>query len=191
MVLGAALLAALLGVGYQVLGIGQVEPDFQFAYIGGRLLPDETAAALETALAGLREDRNGDGQVVVQFNQYMDGAASDNEDAAMYAYASSARLMADLQHGDSYFFLLENPERFQRNYEVLTEEPPLLWTDCPALAALPLGGYTEPMTGETGDSQAFFSGLYLARRGFWTEKQTAYAESCGGLWRILTEGAAA
>ena len=174
MVLGAALLAALLGVGYQVLGIGQVEPDFQFAYIGGRLLPDETAAALETALAGLREDRNGDGQVVVQFNQYMDGAASDNEDAAMYAYASSARLMADLQHGDSYFFLLENPERFQRNYEVLTEEPPLLWTDCPALAALDV-------------NQAEMAGLYFARRGFWEDRVCRNKAQCDALWDRLTE----
>lgn len=41
----------------------------------------------------------------------------------------------------------------------------------------------------TGDSRALVSRLFLARRGFWTEKSAAYPEGCAALWDKLTEGA--
>ena len=185
MAIGAALLFALLDIGFHVMGFGREEPDYQFAYVGSRLLPDEAVSAFEDALSALATDRNGDGRVLVRLNQYADAAVSDDADSAMYAYASGVRLMADLQHADSAFFLLENPEQFQRNYEILSGDA-LPWTDCPALASLPLGEYNENLLGQeiSGDVQSLFSGLSLARRDL-----SAYPEEYAILWNVLTEAA--
>lgn len=204
-VLGVILFLALADIGAHVLGIGKVRPDYQIAYVGSADLPEDTVTALETALAELGTDCNGDGRVIVQLNQYASAAGSGDSDAAMYAYAASTALMADLESCDSYFFLLEDPDAFQRNYQILRrldgslpdeydrdyESCYLLWTDCPVLAALPLGGYSETVLTQeiSGDSQTLLSGLSLARRGFWTDKAAKYSSECDILWDALTEGA--
>ena len=202
LVLGALVLALALGdILWHVLGIGVVKPDYEIAYVGAAPLPEDTAAALQAALAGLGSDCNGDGKTVVQLNQYVSGG----EDAADYAYASVTRLMGDMDQCESYFFLLDDAEKFQRDYQLLRlldgrlpDEAgaaggafALRWTDCPALTGLDLGTYTQTVLGEevTGDSQERMGGLYIARRGFWTEKTCAYPDACDGLWETLTEGA--
>ena len=201
-VAAALVLALALGdILWHVLGIGLVEPDYQVAYVGRDMLPEDTAAALEQALAGLGQDCSGDGRTVVRLDQYVTGS----EGSADYAYASYARLMGDLESCGAYFFLLEDPEGFQRDYQVLRlldgslpDDPgrpdgpfALAWTDCPALTGLDLGTYTQTVLGEqvTGDSQQLLSGLYLARRGFWTERTAPYLPACDQLWERLTEGA--
>lgn len=183
--IGTVLLFAFADIGFQVMKSAQEAPDYQFAYVGSRLLPDEAVSAFEDALSTIAPDCNGDGRVIVRLNQYADASVSGDADAAMYAYASSVRLMADLERGDSAFFLLEIPERFQRNYDILSGDA-LLWADCPALASLPLGEYDESLLGETvsGDAQSLFSGLSLARRDL-----SAYPEEYALLWNSLTEAA--
>ena len=185
-------LIALAGLGiflWKVLGIGVTEPDYQIAYVGRELLPDDAVSALEDALAGLGSDCNGDGRTVVQLNQY----ASGGELSPDYAYASYTRLMVDLENCDSYFFLLDDPESFQRDYQILRlldgtlpSDPArpdgalcLRWADCPALRALDLGAY----------GQALLDGLYIARRGFWTEKTVSFPSECDRLWETITAGA--
>lgn len=194
----------LAGIGVNLvcraLGVGQVRPDYQVAYVGENALPGGTAAAIEEAFAALGEDLNGDGRVTVRLNQYPTAGA----DPGMAA-ASQATLMADILEGESYFFLLEDPERFQANYRSLcrldgslpeegdysAQGTYLPWTGCPVLAELELGDYSEQVLGKTvtGSSDELVSGLYLARRGFWTEKNTPALEGCGALWNRLTEGA--
>lgn len=199
-VLGAGLLAAVLYLVARGLGFGQVTPDYQVAYVGTSALPEETVSALETALAGLGTDCSGDGQVVVQLHQYVLGDGTDG----MYAYGSSTKLLADLESCDSYFFLLEDPETFQSQYQVLRrldgslpEETDrdnggcaLAWSGCPVLEALPLGQYTENVLGQeiSGDNQERLSGLFVARRGFWTEETVRYPEACDALWKEITGG---
>ncbi len=197
----------LLTAGYlfaRALGFGEVKPDYQVAYVGSAALPEDAASALETALAELGVDCSGDGKVVVQLNQYVTGA-DNSGDAAMYAYAGSAKLMADLESCDSYFFLLEDPEGFQKNYQVLrrldgsdpadsgldAEACCFPWAECPALRELDLGSYRETILGQelSGDSQELFAGLSLARRGFWTEKTTPYVDQCDELWDAITKEA--
>ena len=41
----------------------------------------------------------------------------------------------------------------------------------------------------SGSSDDLLSGLYIARRGFWTEKTAPYPEGCEALWEKITEGA--
>ncbi len=204
---GVVLAAILIGILWDVLGIGKVRPDYVFAYVGEDALPEDCVTALERELAALGRDANGDGHTVVELRQYPTGGGmSDPDTAVTYGYASGVTLMADLNEGESYFFLLENPEGFQAGYQILAGpdgELPLegddsvgdkavLWTDCPALAGLDLGGYEEDTLGGgtvTGDCQELLSGLYLARRGFYYEKQAAEHTADGELWSILTEGA--
>lgn len=185
----------------QALGVGQIRPDYQVAYVGTDALPEDTAAAIERAFAALGEDLNGDGQVVVRLNQYASTSGADTGAAA----SAEVTLMADLLECESYFFLLENPAWFQVNYHSLcrldgslpedgdhsADGTFLAWGDCPALAGMELGGYSYDLLGETveGDSGELFSKLYLARRGFWTEKTATHPDGCAALWEELTEGA--
>lgn len=183
------------------LGVGQVKPDFQVAYVGENALPGDTVAALEWALGGLGVDANQDGSVVVVVDQYL----IQNEDA-MYSSAEATRLMADLDSCESYYFLLEDPAGFQEKYQVLRrldgtlpkdtdrdfENCYISWQNCPVLADLELGSYEEKTLGQTttGDSQQLLSNLYVARRGFWTEKTVDFPSECDQLWEKLTKGAA-
>lgn len=200
--LGAGLLVLGIYLGARALGVGQVKPDYQVAYVGSAALPEDTAAALESALAELGTDCNGDGQVVVQLNQYVMGDSTG--EGAVYAYAGSTRLMADLDACDSYFFLLEDPAAFQANYQVLRRLDGSLpaetdrddadcwiaWSGCPVLRELPLGPYSEKILNQEirGDSQERLSSLFVARRGFWTDRTCAYAQECDALWDTMTRG---
>ena len=195
----AVLLLSLGSIAWNVLS--RVEPDYRIAYVGTNALPDDTAAALEAGFAALGEDLNGDGRVAVHLEQY----ASNTEADPGAAMAAQARLMADIVACESYFFLLEDPEAFQREHGTLRrldgslpEEGDesaggtcLVWERCPVLAELDLGRYAYSVMGQTatGDSGQLVSGLFIARRGFWTEKTAAYSQGCDALWAKITEGA--
>lgn len=133
----------------------QVHPDYQIAYVGAYPLPEEEAAAWGSRLSALGADCNGDGKVLVQLNQYPTGGSGDD---LMYAAASNVKLMADLDSCESYFFLLEDPEGFQTNYEILQ-------TDWISLE----------------------NGLFLARRAFWEDRTPENMADCDRLWNALTE----
>ena len=152
----------LIGVAVVLIGadwgwniLTRVTPDYQIAYVGSVPLSEGDGASWETRLAALGTDCNGDGTVVVQLNQYL----SFYEDA-MYTAAANVKLLADLDGRESYFFLLENPEKFQADYEVLEED----W--------FPVA-----------------DGLYLARRAFWEDRTAEHMEECGVLWARLLEEA--
>lgn len=178
--------------------LSRVQPDYRFAYVGSNPLPDDTVSALQTALAELGEDANGDGKTTVEIIQYVSGTDAGEETA------SQVTLVADIVECESYFFLLENPEDFQRMNNVLRyldgTLPPedagaegtfLLWSQCPVLAGLELGDYVSLVLGQTatGRSQDVLANLAFARRSFWTEKTAANLSACDALWEILTEGA--
>ena len=197
---GAALVFLAAALLYQMLGIGEIRPDYQFAYVAQYALPDETVEALEAELAKLGTDQNGDGKVTVFVNQYP--LASTDPQMVM---AIQVKLMADLSDYKSCFFLLDDPEQFQKDYQVLcrldgslpedgdfsAEGTYLLWDDCPALAGLDLGTYSLELIGEEtpGDGNETMHGIAVARRGFWTEQTVDYPEGCQALWSAMTAGA--
>lgn len=152
----------LIGVAVVLIGadwgwniLTRVTPDYQIAYVGSVPLSEGDGASWETQLAAFGTDCNGDGKVVVQLKQYL----ASYEDA-MYTAAANVRLLADLDGRESYFFLLEDPEKFQADYEVLEED----W--------FPVA-----------------DGLYLARRAFWEDRTAEHMEECGVLWARLLEEA--
>ena len=131
-------------------------------------------------------------------NNINNGADDKNAELAMYAYASGIRLMADLQSGDSYYFLLENPVKFQRDYEILSKNDGIyLWSDCPVLSGLDMGEYIDNIFGEEirGNAQDLFADLYLARRdsgdynNFNLKNQDDLIKYYDSLWEIMTEAA--
>ena len=196
---GAVLIAIPCSIAWSALR--QIKPDYQIAYVGENTLPDDTVTALETELAALGEDQDGDGRVVVRLAQY----ASSSRAEAEAAEAAEVRLMADIIERESYFFLLEDPEQFQKAYRSLcrldgtlpaegdysAEGTYLAWDDCPVLDNLDLGEFSYPLMGETasGSSNELLSRLYIARRGFWTEESAPHPEGCEALWEKITEGA--
>lgn len=141
--------------------LSQVHPDYQVAYVGSVPLNEGDRVSWETQLAGLGTDCNGDGNVVVQLNQYLTTQNGPTSEQAMYNYAANVKLLADLDARESYFFLLEDPEQFQADYEILQED----WF---------------PVE----------NGLYLARREFWKDRTAEHMEECGRLWERLMEEAA-
>lgn len=187
----------------------RAKPDYQVAYVGLQNLPEDTGTALTEALESFCDDRNGDGQVLVQLNQYAVELESGAETTDAYSQmAGITRLSADLSSSDgSYIFLLEDPETFQEYTGALRyldgtipedgesakdwENMVYRWTDCPVLTGLDLGTYTgyTLVDDATGNNQDVLGELYIGCRGTWTEKaEEGYAVD-DVIWQKLTEGA--
>lgn len=167
------------------LGLFKKSPDFQIAYVGESELPSDTVSALEEAFASLADDFNGDGEVIVQVNQYTNSSENPVPDMASFAYASEIALIGDIEVCESYFFLMEDPERIQEEYQVLAEVIP--WTDCTAFAEMDLGFYSIDILGQTitGNNQELLSKLFIGRRCFYSDTVTENTESCADLWNLL------
>lgn len=198
---GAALLFFLGNILWHILGIGQKEPDFQIAYIGETVLPNDTIAAVEQTFAELGGDFNGDGEAIVQFNQYTMSFRNSNPGASSAGYASEVLLMSDLSVCDSYFFLTDDPENLQKTYQIFAnldgscpndsdvspEGKVFLWKDCGALADRDLGSYDASIADVkvTGDNLDLLSGLSLGRRCFYPGKEIDCQSQCDELWNRL------
>lgn len=187
----------------------RAKPDYQVAYVGLQNLPEDTGTALTEALESFCDDRNGDGQVLVQLNQYAVELESGAETTDAYSQmAGITRLSADLSSSDgSYIFLLEDPETFQEYTGALRyldgtipedgesakdwENMVYRWTDCPVLTGLDLGTYTgyTLVDDTTGNNQDVLGELYIGCRGTWTEKAKEGYAVDDVIWQKLTEGA--
>ena len=166
------------------LGLFKVQPDAQVACVISFPLDESTVSALQSRLESRMEDGNGDGRTRVQVNQYVTLPAEGSADNAQYSAASQVRLMADMESCESYFFLCDDPEKMQENYQILagadgklaesSGEPfAVLLRDIPLLSDLP-GLENAP-------------DLYLCRRGFWEERTCRYQAQCDTLWQELTK----
>ena len=188
LIAGAVVLCVLGSMLWNILGIGQVKPDYVVAYIGKNELSEEAALSLTDALATLGEDVNGDGKTVVELRQYATAPSGEAETALRYAYAADARLLADMTRGDFCILLMEDANEVQRTYQILAQwdgTPPeeedyaasdkvVLWSDCPAL---------QPLTVDESISH-----LYLGRRCFYDDKLAEKHSHSEALWNVLTMG---
>ena len=202
-IIGVILFLIICNLIGNALGLFRKSPDLQVAYIGKASLPADTAAAIQEAFTSLAADYNHDGEIIVQVNQYVNGNDNPDADTAYYQYASEITLIGDISDCESYFFLLEDPADFQRTYQLLasadgscpdssdyeTEGKILQWSDCPVLADMELGTYTDTSLGQTttGNNQDILSGLYLGRRCFYTNTVTEHVKECARLWDTLRQ----
>lgn len=196
---GTGLVMLILYLAGNALGIFHKKPDLQIAYIGETELPQDTVRALEQAFASISGDFNEDHEVTVKVHQYVSN--KQNPEAVYYEYASEIGLIGDITDCESYFFLMDNPQAFQKSFHVLAapdgrcpdeqdfsiEDKVIAWKDCPVLADMELGSYSSAILGQeiSGKNQDLLSGLYIGRRCFYTGDATAYQNQCSGLWEQL------
>lgn len=195
-IIGIVLLLIGLDIGKSVLHIGEVTPDLQIAYVGTNRLPEDTAAAIEAAFAQYAEDANHDGKVTVRLNQYPSvqnngDSSTVDTDNRYYAQASGITLMADLESCDSFLFLMEDYEAFQRDYQILevTASPlAVQWCDLTGLSSVDLGTYQDTVAGMevTGSNNELVQHLWVARRGFWNDRTCSYPDQCVRLWEQIS-----
>jgi len=201
---GAVILWIAGSMLWNVLGIGQVEPDYRFIYIGSRKLPEDCIEALEAGLATMADDYNGDGTVTVVVTQCVttSNEALENQ---IYGYGSEITLLADITEGESHFFLMDDPETVQLSFQILANsdgsipadqdyeamDKVFAWADCPRLASLELGTYEDAYLDrlETGSCQKLLSGLYIGRRYYYDPSMEENPEGNEKLWQTITEGA--
>lgn len=200
-VCGVILLGILINVTGGYLGWWTKAPDLQVAYVGKAELPADTVSALEDAFTALAADFNGDGETIVRVNQYISGLNSSDPEMAQYEYASELSLIGDISDCESYFFLMDDPEQFQRNYQLIAawdgscpedtdfsvEDKVIPWSACPLLAERDMGDYSASVLGRkvTGSNQELLSGLFLGRRCFFNGDRTEDVEKCAELWDVL------
>lgn len=198
---------AVVVIGITVWQIAtQVKPDYYVGYVCPTELPVSTAAALQEQLAAYGEDRNGDGRVAVQLDQYMltlSGPASGDPLEAAAQASGRTRLTSALDRAEgAYIWLLADPEGFQDLTGALA---PLdgeaadwtgtvcRWQDCPLLTALELGDYeTYAEDGETRvtlPGQGALADLYIGRRSCRDEEERQAFAGDEALWQALTAGA--
>jgi len=205
-IVGAVLLFIVCSLIGNALGLFKPAPDLQIAYVGKNALPQDTISALQELFTSLAGDYNGDGEIIVQVNQYIrDGQTTDAE-AAHYQYASEITLIGDISDCESYFFLLDDPQDFQQEYQLLaapdgscpsqadysTQDKTIRWADCPLLSKAEMGSYTETAAGKdiSGSNQELLQELYLGRRCFYTDQTVEHLEESIVLWEKLWDSTA-
>ncbi len=201
---GIILLGIACNLIINALGLWKKKPDIQIAYIGKTALPQDTISALEQAFTSIAGDYNQDGKIIVKVNQYIDGIQNSDVETAYYEYASEISLIGDISDCESYFFLMDDPDNFQREFQLLAARDGscpdtmdyaagkvIAWSDCTTLAEMELGSYTTIVLGETltGSNQELLSTLFLGRRCFFTDDRTDNVEQCSTLWELLADTA--
>ncbi|MCM1268683.1 MAG: hypothetical protein NC302_12345 [Bacteroidales bacterium] len=183
------------------LGLFHKKPDLQIACVSNAFLPQDTINAIQETFRALAGDYNRDGEVLVQVNQYLLSREAADAETAQSQYASEVALSADISEGESYLFLLEDPETFQQEYQVLAmpdgscpsqadysvADKAFPWADFPRLADAEMGAFTEIVAGQTvsGSNQELLAGFYLGRRCFYTENVSKNLAECNALWDFL------
>lgn len=184
-------------------GFGKEKPDIQIAYVGESSLPAETVKAIQETFSSLAGDYNHDGKILVKINQFITGNLNDIE-AASHKQASELGLIGDINDCESYFFLLENPDDFQKDFQLLampdgscpavsdisTDDKVFQWKSCSLLSKKELGTYHTTVLGQetSGNNQELLSSLYIGRRYFYGKKQSDNIEECNKLWDKLKGG---
>ena len=113
--------AAAAVILYSVLpGLLAPKPDYSAAVITTVRLPEESYTALRERIQQAADDRNGDGQVLVELNWFLPDLSGNTE--GVDNYQEAARLDADLVGKVSWIFLVEDTEGFRNNVVVPVAE---------------------------------------------------------------------
>ncbi|MBP3633010.1 MAG: hypothetical protein J6J43_00355 [Oscillospiraceae bacterium] len=143
----------------------KTRPDYKIAYVGEQYLMVD-AEQLQEQLAALGTDLNGDGKVVVQLRSYNISEQNPYYESDMVGF------MGDASVGGSAIFIMEDPSLLFDRYHIIEEENCYLWSECPALSSIDLGGdYTIGIC--TAVLEAYEQG----------------EENAAILWNVMTAGA--
>jgi hypothetical protein len=156
-------------------GLWKKSPDIQIAYVGSTSLSDEAEEKLQEIFTAAADDYNGDGEVIVKINSYVNEMPETESESAYYQYASEVTLISDIEDCESYFFLMDDPDDFQQEYHLLANAD----ASCPDDTDYSLEGKITTWTDGPLD------GLSLGRRSFYGDKTTDNADGCSRLWDTL------
>lgn len=140
-------------------------PDYQITLLSPYPRSATALEALQQQLSVFGKDRNADGKVVVQVQQYTVASTEELSNAInpQANMAGTAQLQGDAQTGGTVIFLTDDFEALQARYSFFTDlNAPytgidtmpqngtyyIPWTACPPLCALDLGSVTA-LDGET------------------------------------------
>lgn len=168
---GIILILSVIDLAGNKLGWFKDTPDVQIAYIGTLPLPEDMEAALIEEFSSKADDYNQDGKVLININQFTSGVSTGDLESLSYQEAAEVALIGDIDACTSYFFLMEDPEKVQREFQVLAQPD----GSCPSEYDLSAKDKVFPWD----------SSLYLGRRCFYTEKRTPYAKECEQLWKAI------
>lgn len=201
-IIGIILLFIVIRLIGGAFGLWEKEPDYQIAYVGKAELPQDTVNVIENAFASVSSDFNGDGEIIVHVNQYVINTSESSE-----TFGADVPLIGDIDDCDSYFFLMDDPDYFQREYHLLaapdggcpdetdysTEDKVISWADCSAFSDIEPGTFTDTLLGQeiSGDNQDILSGLYIGRRCFYNDETVPFFEQCDALWDFLADSTSA
>ena len=161
----------------------RTKADYRVAYVGYQVLEGEMLEAAEWAFVSLGTDVNGDGMVTVSISQYITGDQSGFE-GAYYGRAAEVALLADLDEGESYFFLLDEPEAFQKSLLILAnpDGSPAAEDDTNVADKVFACGSLPAFAGLETENP-----LYLGRRCFLNPDMEANSNENAALWAALTD----
>lgn len=153
------------------LGWFRDTPDLQIAYIGDHSMPEDIAASIENTFTSLAGDYNHDGKILVKINQFVSNISAGEAESLSYQQAAEIALIGDIDDCTSYFFLMEDPGKVQRDFQVL---------------AMPDGSCPDEYDfSAEGKVIPWDFGLYLGRRCFYSRSKTLYADECSQIWDTL------
>ena len=153
------------------LGWFRDTPDLQIAYIGDHSLPEDIAASIENTFTSLAGDYNHDGKILVKINQFVSNISAGDAESLSYQQAAEIALIGDIDDCTSYFFLMEDPGKVQRDFQVL---------------AMPDGSCPDEYDfSAEGKVIPWDFNLYLGRRCFYSRSKTLYADECSQIWDTL------
>lgn len=177
-----------------IFGIAEPHPDLQAAYVGRHVLTKETVTQLQDLLAQKAGDYNNDGKVLVEVRQYLTSDESGAAEAQQNAMASEVSLSGDIDSCDSYLFLLEDPEQFQIEWQLLADEngdPPASSDYTVDKKVIPLSQLLPDLSTIADETdRETISSLYMGRRCFYTEKTCENAEALAAMWDSVVKNSA-
>jgi hypothetical protein len=183
---GVIVLGMLGSLFSAMFGIGKTKPDLEVAAAVSVLLSDEDLHSMEEQFAHLAGDYNHDGKTVVRVHYYRLNTPDhtpENDDEARIYYASEIQLAGDLEECDSFLFLMDDPDRFQRTFQILSlrdGSEPEEYTDASGCTVhlSEIEGFSEIPAAEN---------LYLARRRFPKTQTVKHLSECETMWKSITE----
>lgn len=176
-----------------ILGIAEPHPDLQAAYVGRHVLTKETITQLQDLLAEKAGDYNNDGKVLVQVRQYLTSDENGAAEAQQNAAAAEISLAGDIDGCDSYLFLLEDPEQFQIEWQLLADEngnPPEASDYTVDKKVIPLTDFLPDLSVITNNTdRETISSLYVGRRCFYTDKTCENIKFLAAMWNTAVNNA--
>ena len=174
-----------------IFGVAEPHPDLQAAYVGPHVLSEETITALQDMLASKAGDFNSDGKVLVIVHQYLTSDETGAVEAQQNASAAEISLVGDIDGCESYLFLLEDPEQFQLEWQILADSdgnPPDASDYSVKGKVVPIADFLPGLSAAAIDAdREALSSLMVGRRCFYNDKKCENADALTAMWNEWTQ----